>query len=949
MLHNRYSDKLLNSIKLFTCICLWLLLLQSVAIAQEIKNQIHLRFEAIEKNNSFSGAEKMKKLLILSKEVKQAGLDQDTLQSRIYHRLGLYVYQVNADYEKAVAYTLKAAGINLQINTERSLYLAAGNYFNLGYYYTQLQQTGRAIDYYDTAIILSGKVQGRISTKLDASLGKANIFFKSGDYQNELEEGKLGAYAALEVRDSIRLLDFLNHTTQAYFYQDQLQEAHRDADKSIELAQQLQQSFRLASAYKMKGFIYAKLKDYKIAEKAFKDAVNTRLISGNLAQTAGDYNDFGNFFRDNLVDYKKAEDCYRTAIRFAKQVHDSTRLCRISINRADNYLSHGESDLAGRCVKDAINYQGLKSSVDIFSNPSITDLGFPGNEELLFSLFEIKTVYLLSEYKLKKDTAFLSACMRTAMLTDSIITVMRNSQDAEQSKLYWRNRTRNFFTTMMEACYLTKNVQNAFYYMEKSRAMLLNDKLNELGALSQLPASEIKTEQEFISHILTEQKNLAMLTQGSGAYEVQQVKLLNVKTEYEKYIKSLEVKYPLYYQYKFANDLPSLQSLQNYLLKRNAVFVYYYAEDSLIYALRISGGHSSLLKLPQNNFSLNNIAVFMQSCADKYRVNNNYKAFALMAYELYCNLFKPLHLPEGRVIVCSDNFLLPFEALTIDSTGKDFLLYHYTFSYVYSAQYLLKNFKKPQAKGNFTGFAPESFNAGLAVPDLKNSGRSLENISTIYPHSKLFTGAAANRSNFINQISDYTVVTVFSHAIADTGSAQPLLYMQDSVISLPELQLLHHPATQLVMLNACETNIGRVATGEGIYSLARGFSAAGISAVSSTLWRADEETVYKISEIFNTYIAAGLNKDEALKKAKFEFIRHNNREKQLPYYWANMILTGDADPVTFSSAMHPRISRTVTLAIILLIPLSILLIKYLKKEKGQRHKTDSNKRNNESA
>ena len=156
--------------------------------------------------------------------------------------------------------------------------------------------------------------------------------------------------------------------------------------------------------------------------------------------------------------------------------------------------------------------------------------------------------------------------------------------------------------------------------------------------------------------------------------------------------------------------------------------------------------------------------------------------------------------------------------------------------------------------------------------------------------------------------------------------------MQDSVISLPELQLLHHPATQLVMLNACETNIGRVATGEGIYSLARGFSAAGIYAVSSTLWRADEETVYGISEKFNAYIAAGLGKDEALRKAKLEFIRNNDREKQLPYYWANMILTGDADPVIFTSASNLHICRIIIFTALLFVSISIILI-YFKKRK----------------
>src|SRR5205809_2653246 len=107
--------------------------------------------------------------------------------------------------------------------------------------------------------------------------------------------------------------------------------------------------------------------------------------------------------------------------------------------------------------------------------------------------------------------------------------------------------------------------------------------------------------------------------------------------------------------------------------------------------------------------------------------------------------------------------------------------------------------------------------------------------------------------------------------------------MQDSVIHLSELQLLKNPATKLVLLSACQTNVGKAATGEGIYSLARGFATAGISSVAATLWKADEQTIYIVSEKFNEYLSKGMSKDEALQKAKLYFTESNaNSEKLLP-------------------------------------------------------------------
>jgi len=130
-----------------------------------------------------------------------------------------------------------------------------------------------------------------------------------------------------------------------------------------------------------------------------------------------------------------------------------------------------------------------------------------------------------------------------------------------------------------------------------------------------------------------------------------------------------------------------------------------------------------------------------------------------------------------------------------------------------------------------------------------------------------------------------------------------MLFMSDSVIYLSELQLINKPATKLVVLSACQTNVGKNATGEGIYSLARGFASAGIPAVSATLWKAEEASIYNISEQFNKNISLGMSKDEALQQAKLFFLEKNknSNNKLLPYYWATMILVGNTDPVKLST------------------------------------------------
>ena len=124
-----------------------------------------------------------------------------------------------------------------------------------------------------------------------------------------------------------------------------------------------------------------------------------------------------------------------------------------------------------------------------------------------------------------------------------------------------------------------------------------------------------------------------------------------------------------------------------------------------------------------------------------------------------------------------------------------------------------------------------------------------------------------------------------------------MLFMQDSVILLSELQMLRHPSISLIMLSACQTQVGKNATGEGIYSLSRGFASAGIPSVAATLWEASDQSIYEIARFFSQNLARGMRKDDGLRQAKLDFIKASSKSRSLPYYWANLVLTGNTDPI----------------------------------------------------
>ena len=104
----------------------------------------------------------------------------------------------------------------------------------------------------------------------------------------------------------------------------------------------------------------------------------------------------------------------------------------------------------------------------------------------------------------------------------------------------------------------------------------------------------------------------------------------------------------------------------------------------------------------------------------------------------------------------------------------------------------------------------------------------------------------------------------------------------------------------MIVLSACETGNGKLYKGEGVFSFNRGFAALGIPSSVINLWSVENESTYKITELFYKYAADGLPLDLALQKAKLEFIATSSKEKRLPYYWAAAILAGKTDAIEFT-------------------------------------------------
>ena len=803
--------------------------------------------------------------------------------------------------------------------------------------YESIDLTRQAFLYFDSTIILGKKFKDQDKFINESRLRKVNIYNTNGDYQKCIDESTL--YINRYARDDQYNLvyQFYNQRAQAFYYQSQYKEALKDLDSAYNNAGANNDTYETATSLKTRALINTRQGNVTAALFNFKQAIQLRIKSGDHGQVSDDYTDFGNYYLESK-NYQKAKECYLKAIQYATDPEDYPRISKGKLNLGLCAFYENALQAAKGYYQEAIEYLHVNAGKNFLQNPSSQKLNvLPGREHVL-NVFGNKTELLLHLFKQTNEKKYLEKALETALLTDTLITDLRHDQSGEQSKLYWRNRAREFYGNAMEVCYLAANTSLAFFFMEKSRAALLNDQLNEQKAGNYLPAFEEQHQQALKINIITKQQELSAVSEASKDYTTKQYRLLQAKEDFDDYIHSLEKKYPAYYQNKYADVVPNLIDLQKYLARERQSFVHYFIGDTASYILLTTANAVKFIRLSRNEFSGQQLNRYLRLCSDKEFLNSQFPGpFFLLSDSIYRSLFKPLQLPKGRIIICTDNYLMPFESLSMDDSGKRFLIQDYAFSYVYSARFLLKHFSDLLAQGDFLGIAPVSFTSSMHLPALVNSSIALNKSASNYRNKKMLTNTEASKNKFLEELPVYSVVNIFSHAAADSSENEPKLFLADSVVRLSELQLLNSPSTKLVVLSACQTNAGKNATGEGVYSLARGFSAAGIPSVAATLWAADEQSVYDISFLFHQNLARGLPKDIALQQAKITYLQtiaKEDTEKELPYYWANMLLMGDSAPLRLTASSNHIVKETAMIAGAVILPgLVVLYIQRRRKAK----------------
>ena len=112
---------------------------------------------------------------------------------------------------------------------------------------------------------------------------------------------------------------------------------------------------------------------------------------------------------------------------------------------------------------------------------------------------------------------------------------------------------------------------------------------------------------------------------------------------------------------------------------------------------------------------------------------------------------------------------------------------------------------------------------------------------------------------------------------------------EDGVLTASEATNLQLDSTYLVVLSACETGLGDVKNGEGVYGLQRGFIVAGTKYLLMSLWKIDDLATARLMEnIYSEWLKSG-DLPSSVKEAQLLL----RKDYPQPFYWGSFILLGN--------------------------------------------------------
>jgi CHAT domain-containing protein len=674
------------------------------------------------------------------------------------------------------------------------------------------------------------------------------------------------------------------------------------------------------------GFSYSNLEKYILAEKYLKESY-TNLSEVNKYTTIWKINTLsllGNIYA-KTGEKKQMEKVFSEAFLLANETYENEKgrreVSKLKSAYGNALMNFEEAEKALKYYHEALHIvlPNLDTS-ELFSFPKATNF-YPENAIAEALQGKAKAFEALAEKTDEKQ--YLEAALTSYELIFEAEYQLRKTYQYEGSKLLSIANVRAFSESAITILYdlitqtndekLKKEyARKAFQMAERSKAMVLTERLRKLKAKNQLPQN-IQDQDWNFQRLITEQyQNLQFAIQESkdSLQSATYASLALLNDDYQSFLDSISIAFPNY-QITTSNEKSiDLVVVQQELLNKNQTIVEYFLgiKNQFVFTIAANDFIFDKIEVTKNTDSLTNTLITSIKSTNNTSNINDFIPAASQTYQTYFEKITQ-DLTSNEVIIIPDANLnyLPFEVLINAKkiTKKRFdklpyLVKDFQFTYGYSAQSLLtlQNFEKKKTTQTFLGIAPNFENSNLALNPLKFNTLEVENINQRLGGKQL-QNTEATKQNFLQAAGTANVLHLATHAVVNDSAANQsaIFFANDSSLTISEVYNLPLSA-RLVTLSACQTGDGQLATGEGVMSLARAFMYQGCPSIVASLWSVNDKSTATIMDVFYQNLSNGQTKSAALQNAKISYLENTGLKGSQPFYWSAFVIVGENEAIS---------------------------------------------------
>lgn len=694
------------------------------------------------------------------------------------------------------------------------------------------------------------------------------------------------------------------------------------------------------------GVVFMSKKDYDPAEKYFLRTIDI----GEKANESEQYRytltmqNLGIIYREKK-DFQRSLDYYERTLKIREKIlgKEHSQFAWALYGIAGVYFTMGERAKALEILQRVREI--AEKSVGLYDN--LTTLAISDSARIYAAQSEVEKAIALqkihderyekwfsSEMTIGSERQKLQSVTRLEKLTSTTVSLHLNAARNDQTALdlaalavlQRKGRVLDAVADNLSAIRRRAN--------EKDRALL--DRLNDVNArlakltLNKPPKLSADEYEKQIDELQKEKERIEIeIGDRNAKFAVQTpvVTLDAIKAEIPD--DAALVEFAIYLPFDFKND----------------DFNNAYGEPRYVAYILRKNGAAKFAEIGDKKTIDKTIGDFRKALSDPK--NKDLKNFARAADE---KIMKPIRhaLGDAKQIFVSpdgDLNLIPFESL-IDEKGK-YLIENFSFDYLTSGRDFLRMEKtNDDNKGEFLIIANPSFSGeNETKKNVKNSsltaarnmsdtyfaplaGTFLEarSIQNLFPDAQILAEKQATETA-LKEINAPRILHIATHgfflenadetkeskesqnrnANAEPETENPLLRSgialaganknkngdakEDGILTALEASGLNLWGTKLVVLSACDTGIGEVKNGEGVYGLRRAFLLAGTESLVMSLWSVSDYATRELMTDYYKNMKNGIGRGEALRQAKLAMMKKKGREH--PFYWSGFIQSGE--------------------------------------------------------